>query len=402
MSQENQKVIFHIDMDAFFASIEQRDNPEFNGKPVIVGALPGNRGVVSAASYEARKYGVHSAMPINQAYSRCPHGIYQRPRMRVYAKVSKKVMAILRTFSPQIEQVSIDEAFMDMSGTQKLWGPPGKAAKTLAKQIHTTLQLTASIGIAPNKFLAKVASDMNKPNGVTEVPSNPEEIVLWLAPMDVSKIWGVGKKTQQALMGLGIRTVSELQKIPLKELESRFGKQGTSLYNLCRGIDLRNIAGYEKAKSISREHTFNNDSFDTEEWYRTLLSLSGDVAKKARKSGQKGKTVVLVYRTPDFKRYTRHATLEQPTNLSKHIYENACILLKKELPRLKNLRLIGVGITNFDTATQTDLFENGNKTKAWNASEEAMDIISKRYGKDAILRAREVIEKKKKKFNSNN
>lgn len=155
MPQENKKVIFHIDMDAFFASIEQHDNPEFKGKPVIVGALPGNRGVVSAACYEARKYGIHSAMPINQAYSRCPQGIYLRPRMRVYAKVSKELMAILRSFSPQIEQISIDEAFIDMSGTQKLWGPPQKAAKTLAKQIQNKLQLTASIGIAPNKFLAK-------------------------------------------------------------------------------------------------------------------------------------------------------------------------------------------------------------------------------------------------------
>lgn len=397
MTQENKKIIFHIDMDAFFASIEQRDSPEFKGKPVIVGALPGNRGVVSAASYEARKYGIHSSMPISQAYSRCPHGIYLRPRMRVYAKVSKEVMAILNSFSPQIEQISIDEAFMNMSGTQKLWGPPKKAAKIFTKQIHNTLQLTASIGIAPNKFLAKLASDMNKPNGITEVPFNPEEIVLWLAPLSVSKIWGVGKKTQQALAALGIRSISELQKNPLKELESRFGKQGTSLYNLCRGIDLRDIEGHEKAKSISREHTFNNDSYDAEEWYGTLLSLSGDVAIKSRKASRKGKTVVLTYRTPDFKRYTRHLTLVQPTNLSKHIYESACILLKKEIPRLKSLRLIGVGITNFDTAIQTDLFENGKKTKAWNASEEAMDIISNRYGKDAILRAREVTERKKKK-----
>ena len=397
MAREDNKVFFHIDMDAFFSSIEQRDNPEYKGKPVIVGAQPGMRGVVSAASYEARKYGIHSAMPISQAYSRCPHGIYLRPRMQVYAKTSKEIMAILRSFSPRIEQISIDEAFMDMSGTQKLWGPPKNAAATLAKQIYNTVQLTASIGIAPNKFLAKLASDMNKPSGITEVPFNTEEIVAWLAPLDVSKIWGVGIKSRQALAALGIRSISELQKIPLKELQKRFGKQGTSLYNLCRGIDLRDIEGYEKAKSISREHTFNKDSFDTEEWRRTLLSLSGDVGKRARKAGQKGKTVVLTYRTPDFKRYTRHATLDRPTNLSKLIYENACMLLGKEIPRLKGLRLIGVGITNFDTAIQTDLFENGTATRAWNASEEAMDIISKRYGKDAILRAREITERKKKK-----
>lgn len=399
MPQENKKIIFHIDMDAFFASIEQRDNPEFKGKPVIVGALPGNRGVVSAASYEARKYGIHSAMPINQAYSRCPQGIYLRPRMLVYAKVSKELMAILRSFSPQIEQISIDEAFIDMSGTQKLWGALQKAAKTLAKHIQNKLQLTASIGIAPNKFLAKLASDMNKPNGITEVPFDPDEIVQWLAPLEVSKIWGVGIKSQQALKAWGIRSISELQKIPIKELKSRYGKQGISLYNLCRGIDLRDIEEHEKAKSISREHTFNKDSIDTEEWYRTILSLSRDVSKRARKSNQKGKTIVLTYRTPDFKRFTRRLTLEQPTNLSKYIYENACILLEKEILRIKGLRLIGVGITNFDKAIQTDLFENGTKTKAWNASEEAMDIISEHFGKDAIFRAREATEINKKKSN---
>ncbi len=177
MSDNQNKIIFHIDMDAFFASIEQRDNPELKGKPVIVGALPGNRGVVSAASYEARKYGIHSALPVSQAYKRCPQGSYLRPRMRIYANVSKEVMAILHSFSPNIEQISIDEAFMDMTGTQKLWGEPQKAAKTLIKQIKEQLDLTASVGIAPNKFLAKVASDMNKPNGITLVPFKQDKII---------------------------------------------------------------------------------------------------------------------------------------------------------------------------------------------------------------------------------
>ncbi len=395
---ENKKVIFHIDMDAFFTSIEQRDNPELKGKPVIVGALPGNRGVVSAASYESRKYGIHSALPISQAYARCPHGIYLRPRMRVYSHVSKEVIAILRTFTPLIEQISIDEAFMDMTGTRKLWGPPLKAAQTLSEEIKNNLDLTASIGIAPNKFLAKLASDMDKPNGITQVPFEPEAVIAWLAPLEVSKIWGVGKKTQLALHALGIRRIGELQKMPPEELEKPFGKQGLSLYNLCRGIDSRDIEEPEKAKSISREHTYNSDSFDRDEWYTTILSLARDVAKRARKAQQKGKTIFLTYRTSDFKRHTRQVSLDQPANLAKQIYEHAGILLKKEIPQLKGLRLIGVGITNFDDALQTNLFEDEKEIKAWNASEKAMDVIAERFGRDAIFRAREMRVKREKKL----
>lgn len=396
MTQENRKIIFHVDMDAFFASIEQRDNPELKGKPVIVGALPGNRGVVSAASYEARKYGIHSAMPINRASARCPHGTYLRPRMDVYAGVSKEVMAILQSYSPLIEPISIDEAFIDMTGTEKLWGPPQKAAETLSEQIRNALHLTASIGIAPNKFLAKLASDMNKPKGITVVPFDPDEIIQWLAPMEVSKIWGVGKKTQNILETWGIHYISDLQKIPYKKLENRFGKQGNSLYNLCRGVDSRDIEEHEKAKSISREHTYNEDSADSEQWYRTILSLSRDVAKRARKANIKGRTVVLSFRTPDFKRHSRRITLGEPTDLAKDIYETACQLLEKEFPLLKNLRLIGVGITNFDDAMQISLFDNTRKNQTWIASEKAMDTISERFGKNAIFRGREIAGEKRK------
>ncbi len=397
MEQKENRIIFHVDMDAFFASIEQRDNPETIGKPVIVGALPGSRGVVSAASYEARKFGIHSALPISQAYARCPQGIYLRPRMRVYVNVSKQVMAILQTFSPLIEQISVDEAFMDMTGTEKLWGPPQKAAKELRSAIKNELQLTASVGIAPNKFLAKLASDMNKPDGITHVPFDPKSIIRWLAPLEVEKIWGVGIKTRQTLNALGINYVGELQKFTQKELQKRLGKQGLSLYNLCRGIDSRDIEEREEAKSISREHTFSTDSFTSEEWQTTILSLARDVAKRARKAGQKGRTVTLTFRTPDFKRYSRQATLEQPTNLAKHIYEHAAVLLKKEIPRLKGLRLVGVGITNFDEPTQTNLFDDARETAVWNASEKAMDDIAERFGRDAIFRAREIKEKRVKK-----
>ncbi len=397
MVTEPHKVIFHIDMDAFFASIEQRDNPDLKCKPVIVGALPGNRGVVSAASYEARKYGIHSAMPINQAYSRCPQGVYLKPRMNVYTAVSGEVMTILRSFSPVIEQVSVDEAFMDMSGTRKLLGPPRKAAEMLSKRIREKLNLTASIGIAPNKFLAKLASDMNKPCGITDAPFDAESIIRWLAPLPVSRIWGVGTKTRQALEPLGVTTIADLQGLSAEQLQKRFGKGGIDLYYLCRGIDYRDVDVHDTIKSISREHTFSRDSFDKEEWRRTLLSLSGDVAKQARQEQVAGRTVFITFRTPDFKRYTRQTTLALPTDLAKHLYENALLLLEKESAGLASLRLLGVGITNFDSGIQTELFGGDAETGTWSASEKAMDMITERFGDCAIMRGAEIRGTKKKK-----
>jgi DNA polymerase-4 len=376
-------------MDAFFASIEQRDDPSLKGKPVIVGALPGNRGVVAAASYEARKFGIHSAMPINQAYTRCPHGVFLRPRMQVYAAVSQQVCTILESYSPQIEQVSIDEAFMDMTGTRKLWGPPLKAARSLAQAIKSSLCLTASIGIAPNRFCAKIASDLNKPDGITEVPFAPEEIIRWLAPMDVSRIWGVGKKTSMYLNSLGIRLIGDLQQLSTEQLERRFGKSGLGLYDLCRGVDSREVAQQEKMKSISREHTFNTDSYDKQEWSRTIMTLARDVAQRTRREGLKGRTIFLTFRTPDFQRHTRQTTLSRSTNLAKHIFEHTQTLLSREFPRIKGIRLIGVGICNFEEELQTDLFGNPPEVEAWNASETAMDRIAERFGENAI-RGREV------------
>ncbi len=393
---KHDRVIFHLDMDAFFTSVEQRDNPDLYGKPVIVGSQPGNRGVVSAASYEARKFGVHSAMPINRAYEKCPDGVYLRPRMKVYVRESKKIMEVLKTFSPSIEPLSIDEAFIDMTGTEKLWGKPKKAAKQLSNTIKDEMNLTASIGVAPNKFLAKLASDVNKPNGITLVPFDSQKVVLWLAPLSVSRIWGVGKKTQKKLETIGIRKILDLQKLSRDFLEKRFGKNGLSLYYLSRGVDSRLVERQADAKSISREHTFNTDSYNAEEWLRTILILSRDVAKRARKAKQRGRTILLTYRTPDFKRFSRRITLSHPTNLAKDIYDNASMLLKKESYHLKGLRLIGVGITNFDMEFQTYLFEDIKETHAWNVSEKAMDTIAERYGKDAIFRAGEIVGLNKK------
>jgi len=379
------RVIFHADMDAFYASVEQRDNPAYRQQPVIVGAKPGSRGVVSAASYEARKFGIRSAMPISEAYRRCPHGVYVRPRMSAYVRESRKVMGILRSFSPKIEPISVDEAFMDMTGTERLWGKPLGAAKAIAAKIRDELGLTVSIGIAPNMFLAKLASDLNKPAGITVTPFEPDAIIEWLAPMPVSRIWGVGLKTQAHLARLAITTIGDLQRLTPEQLENRFGKHGQDLFRLCRGMDERTVDVREERKSISREHTFPADTSDRELWRTTLLSLARDVASRARSKGRKGTTVVLTYRTPDFRRHSKRVTLREPTDIARRIYGEAVRILDELGSAVRTLRLIGVGITNLGDTTQTDLFSDMGQETLWKASENAMDSIADRYGDNAIF-----------------
>jgi DNA polymerase IV len=379
-------VIMHVDMDAFFASIEQRDHPEWKGKPVIVGAMPGNRGVVSAASYEARKFGVRSALPINQAYARCPSGIFVRPRMDAYSAESHSVMEIFTSFSPLVERISVDEAFMDMTGTEKLWGPPRIAAEAISERIRRERSLTCSIGIAPNKFLAKLASDLNKPSGITETPFDPEKVIAWLAPMPVSRVWGVGKVTEKALNDLGIYTFEDLQRLSKDNLIKKFGKGGDLFYGLCRGIDVREVETREEVKSISREYTFNQDSSDPREWKRILLDLSDDVARQARGENLKGKTVFFTYRKSDFSRHTRQSTLEYPTNTAHDLFAIAFGLLNEISKSIRQFRLIGVGLSNFAEVVQTDLFYQTDKSKTWEQSELARDAIEKKFGGKAIFR----------------
>lgn len=381
-------------MDAFFASVEQRDNPAWRGKPVIVGAQPGTRGVVSAASYEARVFGVRSAMPISEAVRRCPGGVFVRPRMDAYDRDSQEVMGILERFSPLMEQVSVDEAFLDMSGTEKLFGTPRDTAGRIAACISKELRLTASIGIAPNKFLAKIASDLNKPLGITSSPFEEREIEAWLAPMPVGRIWGIGKKTSQVLAGKGIVTVGDLQQCTPAFLTRHFGVQGEHLYTLCRGQDDRPVGEGGDAKSVSREHTFNVDSSDREAWKQVLFSLSQDVARRSRSAELKGRTVVLVYRCSDFSRHSKRMPLAYPTNVAKFIYENALLLLDRV--RERALRLIGVGLTGFDDADalQTDLFASDMAVTAIEKTEAVVDTIAEKFGKDIIVKGREMGKRK--------
>jgi len=386
------RIIIHIDMDAFFASIEQRDNPAYRGKPLIVGAQPGTRGVVAAASYEARRFGVRSAMPISEAVRRCPAGIFVRPRMEAYEHESQAVMRILGSFSPVVEQVSIDEAFLDMTGTEKLLGTPLQAAKKIAVRIQEKLAITASIGIAPNKFLAKIASDLNKPNGIAEAPFEEKAIIDWLAPMPAGRVWGIGKKTNAVLTRMGINTIGDLQKLSLEVLAERFGKQGEDLYALSRGIDDRPVAEEGEARSISREHTFNVDSHDREAWKGVLFSLAQDVARRARSAGVKGATIVLIYRKTDFSKHTKRKPLAYPTNVAKFIYEGALDLLDEVND--KALRLIGVGLTGLGSEEQTDLFAQEPKAAALEVAEAAVDRITQKYGDEVIGKGREMGRKK--------
>jgi DNA polymerase-4 len=382
------RVIFHVDMDAFYASIEQRENPSYRDKPVIVGAKPGKRGVVSTASYEARKFGIHSAMPINEAFSRCPNGIFVQPNMALYESVSRKIFDLFGRFSPGVEPISVDEAFIDMSGTEKLFGPMQAAAKRISDALKAEQHLTGSIGVAPNKFLAKVASDMNKPDGITIVPFEREKILEWLAPMSVSRIWGVGKKSAVALQTLGIYTIGDLQKMPLDQLIRHFGKAGNALFSLCRGIDERPVETGDAAKSISREITFDRDSSDRQQWHQVIYELSQDIAVRARHNCVKGATVVLTWRLPDFSRHSRRTTMVQPTSVAKVIFEQALLLMDSIHER--SLRLIGVGITNLTNEVQTDLFSASDGQERLETSEMTADTIRSRYGIESLRKGREI------------
>ena len=383
------RIILHIDMDAFFTSVEQRDNPIYKGKPVVVGALPGNRGVVSAASYEARKFGIHSAMPISEAFKRCPSAVYLTPRMDAYSEESGLIMNILSSFSPMIEQVSVDEAFIDITGSEKLFGTPQDVATKISRAIKTQRNLTASIGIAPNKFLAKIASDLNKPDGISPVPFEPERIIEWLAPMKVGKIWGVGKKTEEVLRRLNIGTIGDLQKLSKDFLSDFFGTYGGALYEFARGIDSRSVENRESAKSISRETTFGTDTRDRVLLKKSLLVLSQDVARQARKAQLSGKTIILIYRGTDFAKHSRRTTLFEGTSSANALY---AVVSKKleELPFDMDFRLIGVGLAGFQETIQMDLFAATKPSSAWENSEKAIDKLADRFGSGIIVRGSEL------------
>ncbi len=340
-----QRWIMHIDMDAFYASVEQLDDPSLRGLPVIVGG--GARGVVSASSYEARKVGVRSAMPIFQAKRLCPRGIFIRPRMERYAAVSRRIMDVLRQFSPLVEQASVDEAYLDATGLERLFGPAERMAAELKAAVRAATGLTCSVGLAPVKFLAKIASDMNKPDGLTVL--RPEAVPDFLRSLPVERIPGVGKKTLPALSGLGVRHAADVARYPREFWLRRFGKWGGALYDRGLGVDERPVLPWEPPKSESAENTFAEDTLDRELLRTWLLKQAERVGRSLRKQGLRGRTVTLKVRYADFTGLTRARTLKEPTNLTRVIHETAVALLDELRPAMK-LRLIGVGVSHFDQA----------------------------------------------------
>lgn len=380
-------MILHIDMDAFYASVERLDNPDLKGKCIIVGGTS-NRGVVSAASYEARKYGVHSAMPIFQARQRCPDGVFIRPRMERYKEVSGSIMSILKKFTPLVEQVSIDEACMDITGCERLFGSVRQVGIRIKQEIKDTVHLTCSVGIAPNRFLAKIASDLQKPDGMTIIL--PDDVPGFIKTLSIRKVPGVGKKTHRQLEKLGIQSLGDVKNSPPKMLIDRLGKYGRRLLELADGVDPTAVEPYSRHKSVSTERTLSKDTKDHDVLNHYLLRHSAEVARQLRKLGMGAKTITLKVKHADFKQFTRSTTLALPTRSSETIYREALRLLENY--RLtKKVRLIGVGASNLSATSppvQLNLFEKKiQKNDSWGKVDRTMDRITNKFGKDAIRRA---------------
>jgi DNA polymerase IV len=380
-------MIIHIDMDAFYASVEQLDNPELRGKCVIVGGAS-NRGVVSAASYEARKFGVHSAMPIFQAKEKCPTGVFVPPRIARYKEISVKIMSILREFTPLVEPVSIDEAYMDISGCEMLHGSPHKIAEKLKIRIKSSVDLTCSVGLAPTKFLAKIASDMDKPDGLTIITQG--RVQPFIESLPIRKVPGVGAMTHKKLDAMGIKTLGDVRCYSETVLFERLGKFGKRLVELAAGVDSSPVVPTSEHKSVSTETTLGTDTTDRKLLAEYLLRQSVDVAKQLRKLEVMAKTITLKIKHADFKQVTRSTTLSIPTRSSKSIYAESVRLLGNYSIK-KKIRLIGVGTSGLacrGTPVQIGMFDGATqKGDRWEKVDRAVDSIAEKFGNAAIKRA---------------
>lgn len=378
-------VIMHIDMDAFFASVEQRDNPALKAKPVIVGADPKNgkgRGVVSTCSYEARKFGIHSAMPISTAYRLCPQAVFVPPNFQKYKQASEHVFRILERYTPDIEPISIDEAFLDITGTFHLHKTPAALARRIKDDIRREVRLTASVGIAPVKMVAKIASDINKPDGFLEI--RPGEIQGFLAPLPVERLWGVGRKSKEILNQMNIYAIGDLLKISKARIFELLGEQGLHLFDLASGIDPREVSVSEEAKSVSHEHTFDIDEAQAQIVAKVLFVLSQKVSRRLRKEGLKGKTVSVKIRLKNFQTFTRAKTLDKRTNFVETIDLTARQLFLDFFKTGMKIRLIGVRVTGFEDPYVSDgLFTEPGEVKKENIHR-AVDILKDRFGEGSI------------------
>ena len=372
--------ILHVDMDAFFVSVELLKRPDLRGKPVLVGGTAG-RGVVSAASYEARRYGINSAMPMSVALQRCPNAIVLRGDYSSYARYSKQVMRIFEQHTPLVEPLSIDEAFLDVSGARRLHGSPAEIAWTIRERVHAETGLTCSIGVAATKYVAKVASSRAKPDGMLVVPA--AQTVAFLHPLPVSALWGVGRVTEESLLRLGLRTVGDVAAMPHEALERAVGPAlAARLGQLANGIDPRDVHTTRTEKSIGHENTFDHDLVDPVEIRRELLRLSNNVAVRLRKGGLVGRTVTLKLRYGDFRTVTRSRTLAEPTDVARRIYDEASDALGELIGDGERVRLIGVRAEHLRPSGSGAMLWDPDEE--WRDAERTIDEVAAKFGTGAV------------------
>jgi DNA polymerase-4 len=399
------KSIIHLDMDAFYPSVEVMDHPEMKGKPVIVGGGK-ERGVVASASYEARKFGVHSAQPMATAMRLCPHGIFLPVIMSRYKEVSGRIFEIFHQYTPLVEPLSIDEAFLDVTGSVRLLGQPEEIARKIKQQIVRDTGLTVSAGVGPTKFVAKIASDIEKPDGLTVVL--PDKVQEFLDPLPIKRMWGVGKVTQEKLARLGIRTFRDLRKAHAKVLEQEFGKHGLSMHVLSMGLDDRDVVPEHDVKSIGHEQTFLHNILELQEAEKELLALSYKVASRMRKDGVSGKTITLKVKYSDFVQTTRCSTLAKPTDDGFVIYTAVFDLLKKTSVGRRPVRLLGVSVSQINlagTEAQLCLFQEDSKRQKRKRLNTALDTLHEKHGyksvcPGALISRTDSIDKKDRRLNS--
>ena len=380
-------MILHVDMDAFYAAVELRDDPDLVGKPVVVGGSPTGRGVISAASYEARKFGIHSAMPAAQAIRRCPHAVFIRPRMEHYAAISKQIREIFFRFSSLVEPLALDEAFIDVTGSQRLFGDGPTIGRKIKQIIADELRLVASVGVAPNKYLAKVASDLEKPNGFVVV--DPDQVDGFLSPLSISRVWGIGPQTAKKFKSFGVETIGQLKRLPRETLDRAFGLNSEHFWRLARGLDTRAVVPDRIAKTVSHETTFSTDITDDSTLFAWVLELTDQVARRLRRHAIFGKTVQIKVRYSDFRTITRARTLPVPTQSSRVLWETAQELLTTVRHESDQaVRLLGMGVRNLsgNQKKQQSLFDQDEQIKSSRIDETA-DSILDRFGSGAVNRA---------------
>ena len=396
MSNNQRLSIIHLDLDAFFASVEQRDNPAYRGKPLIVGGISGgkgnsNRGVVCAASYEARKYSIHAGMPIWEARQKCPKGIFIPSQMNKYLKASKKFFQICSDYTPLLEPLSIDELFLDVSGCESLFGSSKTIGKKIKERVYQELGLKVSVGIAENKLLAKIATNLGKPDGFYVIPSKDIQKILY--PLPISALWGIGRKTEELLKKFGIYRVEQLARMPDSILENLLGKNGKKIKLLAQGIDESPVTPPSTAKSISKETTFGTNISEKAVLLKELLKLSQSVGYVARKKGYKGRTITLKIRFQDFTTFNRSKTLENPTNLDDIIFKTGAELLDKVKHKKGGVRLLGIKLSNLTLGKgikQLKILRDKEEEKNDKLEQltQSLDKIREKFGSQAITRAR--------------